>query len=92
MQKITREYAEDLIKSSNGSIFSVTFVKSDGTLRDMVCRTGVTKYVKGKGLSFDPKDYELVTVFDLQRNAYRMIRLNTLRRVTMGGQTFAIVQ
>lgn len=92
MRKITREYAERLIKSTNGAIFSVSFVKADGTLRDMVCRTGVTKGVNGKGQAFTPSDYDLVTVFDLQRDAHRMIRLNTLRRITANGRTFAVIQ
>lgn len=92
MRKITREHAEKLIKSTNGAIFSVSFVKSDGTLRDMVCRTGVSKGITGKGLAFDPADHDLITVFDLQRNAYRMIRLDTLQRVTTDGQTFSVIQ
>lgn len=91
MAKITVEHAEQLIKSSNGSIFSVCFKKADGTLRDMVCRTGVVKHVKGTGMAYDPSEYGLVTVFDVQKKAYRMIRLETLRRVTMDGQTFSVV-
>ena len=91
-KKITLEHAETLIKSSNGSIFSVCFVKADGTLRDMVCRTGVSKHVKGVGMAYEPKEYGLVTVFDVQKKAYRMIRLETLRRVTMDGETFAVIQ
>lgn len=89
--KITREHAEKLIKSTNGAIFSVSFVKSDGTLRDMVCRTGVSKGITGKGLAFEPSDHDLMTVYDLQRGAYRMIRLDTLQRVTANGRTFAVV-
>ena len=45
---ITLEWALKLIESTNGKMFSVTFTKKDGTLRDMVCRMGVKKYVNGK--------------------------------------------
>jgi hypothetical protein len=92
MNKITRENAEKLIKSSNGSIFSVQFVKADGSLRDMVCRLGVSKGITGKGLSFDPSEHDLITVFDMSAKGYRMIRLDTLRHVTTDGQTWAVIQ
>jgi hypothetical protein len=92
MSKITRENAEKLIRSSNGSIFSVTFRKTDGTLRDMVCRTGVRKGVNGKGLAFDPSEYDLKTVFDVQANAFRMIRLETLERIAIDGKEYTVIQ
>ena len=43
MRRITKENAELLIKSSNGLIFSIEFIKANGELRRMVCRTGVSK-------------------------------------------------
>lgn len=92
MRKVTVEYAERLIKSTRGAFFSVSFVKADGTLRDMVCRLGVTKGVKGTGMSYDPRDRDLLPVFDVAKDAYRMIRLNTLQRVTVDGKTFAVIQ
>lgn len=92
MRKITKEYAEKLIKSTRGTFFSVSFVKADGSLRDMVCRLGVSKGVNGKGQSFEPKEYDLLTVWDTQKRAHRMIRLDTLRRVTVDGQSFNVIQ
>lgn len=92
MNKITRENAEKLIKSSNGSIFSVQFIKADGSVRDMTARLGVSKYVNGRGQSFEPNEHDLITVFDMQAKGYRMIKLETLRQVTCDGKTWAIVQ
>ena len=92
MRKITKEHAEKLIKSTNGAFFSVQFVKVDGSLRDMTCRLGVAKGVKGVGQAYTPADYDMLTVFDVQKDAHRMIRLDTLRRVTVDGKTFAVVQ
>lgn len=92
MRRITRENAELLIKSSNGSIFSIEFIKANGELRRMVCRTGVSKGITGKGLAYTPKDYDLLTVYDLANAGYRMVRLNTLRRVTIGGNAFKVIQ
>ena len=89
---ITREYAERLIASTNGAFFSVSFVKADGTHRDMVCRLGVRKGVKGVGMSYDPKDRDLRPVFDVAKRDYRMIPLNTLYSLTVDGKTFAVIQ
>ena len=62
----------------NGKIFSVTFVKKDGSLRKMTARLGVKKDLKGVGLSFDPASKQLVVVFDMHKRAYRMINLQTI--------------
>jgi len=90
--QITVENAVKLMKATDGQIFSVEFEKKDGTIRRMNCRTGVTKGVKGVGLSYDPKDFDLMTVFDLQKKNFRMINTSTLRSVTVKGQTYAVVQ
>ena len=91
IKKITLENAEKLINSTNGSIFSVDFRKVDGPMRHINCRLGVKKGLKGKGQAFEPSEYGLVTVFDMQKKAYRMINLDTMRRVTVDGKTFIVV-
>jgi len=66
------------ILATKGKIFSVTFIKKDGTERKMVCRTGVKKGIKGVGLKFKPIDYDLMVVFDMHKKAFRMINLSTV--------------
>ena len=66
------------IKKTNGLIFSVTFVKKDGTIRKMTARLGVKKDLKGVGLKFNPSERSLVVVFDMHKRAYRMINLQTI--------------
>lgn len=66
------------IKKTNGRIFSVTFVKKDGSIRKMTARLGVKKDLKGVGLKFDPTERSLVVVFDMNKRAYRMINLQTI--------------
>lgn len=91
MKKITQEYAKQLIESSNGSIFSVNFLKKDGSIRDMVCRLGVTKHLKGGVKGYDSNDFNLVTVFDMQKKGYRSISLDTLKTVTINGNSWEVV-
>jgi hypothetical protein len=92
MRKITLEHAEKLIKSTNGTIFGVSFVKANGETRDMTCRLGVRKGLTGKGQSFDPSEHDLLTVFSMGDKDYRMVRLTTLVSVTVKGRSFAVVQ
>ncbi len=91
MNKITQENALKLIKQTNGQIFSVLFTKKDGSDREMVCRLGVTKHLKGGELAYDPQDFDMVTVFDTQKQGYRMISLNTLKRITVSGETYKVI-
>ena len=91
MNKIDTTNAVKLIRSTKGKIFTVSFVKKDGTLRKMNCRLGVTKHLKGGELAFDPKEYDLIPVFDLQKNAYRMINVDTLVEVSVNGESFEVL-
>ncbi len=71
-------------------IFSVEFVKQDGTERKMVCRLGVTKHLKGGELKHSPEKLNHLIVFDLQTMGYRTINVNTLKKITVDGVTYEI--
>ena len=88
--KISKETAKEYIYKTNGKIFSAVFTKKDGEKRKMLCRQGVHKYVKGKGLKFLPEEHSLIGVFDLQKRAYRFINSNTLEQITVQGKTYII--
>lgn len=95
-QKISRALAAQMIREYNGSqFFSVTFIKkTDGSLREMVCRKGVHKYTKGGSLAYNPAENGLVGVWeantDHPEKAYRMINLKGLVSVKMYGNTFEV--
>lgn len=91
MNIITIENAAKLIKSTNGRIFSASFVKKDGSSREMTCRLGVKKHLKGGELAYDPSEYDLMTVFDLQKNQYRMINLDTITSITVNGIFYSVI-
>lgn len=67
------------ILNSNGKIFSVEFVKKDGSRRLMNCRLGVTKHLKGGSSTLDPNKF--ITVYDLQSEGYRAINVDTILNV-----------
>ena len=88
--KIDRDTAKQYIYKTNGKIFSAVFTKKDGEKRKMVCRRGVSKYVTGKGLGFNPATHDLIGVFDMQKKSYRFINTNTLEQITVQGKTYTI--
>lgn len=80
-----REQKLKLIEETAGKIFSVVFVKKDKSVREMVCRTGVYKYTKG-GENTLKEFPQYVTVFDMQKEAYKAINLDTLICLKIGGK------
>ena len=74
--------------AGDGKIASAEFITKDGSLRKMVFRTKVTKGVTGEGMKYNPSDYGLRTVFDMQKRAFRHINLNTVQRITAKGQHY----
>lgn len=88
--KIDRKQALSLIKNSQGRFFGVRFKKKNGEQREMNARLGVKKGVTGKGLKYNPADYDLLTAYDRQKEQYRMINLATISRLTLDKQTYEV--
>jgi len=70
--------------------FHVTFKKKDGTIREMTCRTGVKKYVKGNG---KPINDGRVGVYEVNTNrkgaaAYRSFYPESVISLKVDGCTF----
>lgn len=65
----------DRLRNTTGFV-TVTFLKKDGTVRKMNCRMGVTKHLKGGESTLNPDQY--VTVYDMQKAAYRAINCDTI--------------
>lgn len=99
--QITRQQAKTMIDDlSNGTIYSVTFVKKDGSIRLMNSIKGTKKGVKGVGLKFDPEEKGLIPVYDIQLakkdpanpdRAWRSVNVNTLKEVCINKERFAVI-
>ena len=78
-------------KLADGTIFHVTFIKKDGTVRHMQCRTGVKKHLNpdSRGLSDKQKEAKVVnnhlTVFDMTKLGYRNIPCDRVLEVKSKG-------
>jgi len=88
--QLSRFKTDEVIKATNGKIFSCEFIKKDGTLRKMVARLGVAKNLKGGNNGASDKN-SLVTVFDMVAGAYRMINLETIQTLKVCGIAYEVV-
>lgn len=83
-----------LIRDAEDKIFSVVFTKKDGTLREMVCRRGVKKGVKGTS-KYDvqeaDKRNDQITVYDMVNKGFRKINVDTIHYIRTNGVTYQFV-
>lgn len=73
----------EAIMATAGQIFSIDFIKKDGSLRTMRARLGVKKSVTGKGYGYTPAD-NLITVYDMENQGFRFINTDTIKKFTCG--------
>jgi hypothetical protein len=92
METITKNEAKKIVDGYDSSkIFTVTFVKrTTGEVRVMNCRKGVVKHLVGGTLKYNPKEKELVGVFDMQKQAYRSIALENIQQINMDKKEYKV--
>lgn len=97
---INRQDLISLLEAAGDTFFGVTFVKKDGSLRDMTCRFSVTKGVKGDDASDQAKRaYEtwkvnnphLLRLYDTQADGFRTVNLETVRSVRLKGDVYDVM-
>lgn len=89
---VTNQQLKDIISGIDTTrMFSVTFVKKNGDLREMNCMLGVKKHLVGGQQSYDPADYNLLTVFDLVKKDYRNINFTQLIAAKIDGEVYHVV-
>jgi hypothetical protein len=81
---------EKLLKeTANKRIFSVTFIKrTTGEIRKMNAMRGVRKGVKGVGLNYDAPEKNLLTVYDVKKQGFRSINLDSVLEFKANKQLF----
>jgi len=78
------------IEEQGKKIFSCEFIKKDGTIRKMVARLGVKKYLRGGTNNIKDK-HSYLTVFDMKKREYRLINLETLKKIKLSGVEYKVV-
>tara|TARA_R110002124_G_scaffold133396_1_gene295990 strand:- start:537 stop:869 length:333 start_codon:yes stop_codon:yes gene_type:complete len=93
MKTINKTQAKELIKGSKGLIFSTTFIKKDNTVRTLTSRTGKQyKSKTGRKAPYNPADYNLITLYDMRKKAFRMLNFNTLLTLSINKEKYLIEQ
>ena len=77
-------------KIRNGQIFTAVFIKKDGSERVMNCRRGVKKDQVGRKLKYNPDDFGLMSVFDMQKKAYRMLDYKTTTEIRANKKRYLV--
>lgn len=90
METITQDKAKQLIKESNGLIFSTTFVKKDNTIRTLTSRTGKHYTPTGRKAPYKAENYNLMHLYDMRIKAFRMLNLNTLLTLNINNTKYII--
>ena len=93
MSNLTKiNVARNIIENTNGLWFSVEFVKKDGSLRKMTCKTGVRNWVDSNGnqrtlaggKNTKAAYVNYVNVYDTVAKDYRTINTETLKAFKCG--------
>ena len=72
----------------SGKVFRVDFIKrTDGSVRTMICRFGVKKYLKGGKKAYDSGDKGLFTVYEFGKG-YRSITIDNLILLKTAGVVY----
>lgn len=91
VEVVRRVHIEKLLESSNGKFITVLFTKKDHTERLMNGRFGVKKGVKGaarKPAAHSGNPYK--TLYDIPKAGFRMVDLETVREIRMGGVVYRV--
>ena len=90
MLQVSLKELQNIVINSDGKLFSASFIKKDGSTRDIVCRLGVKSYIKGTGKPSYAlkKDNPYQLVFDFQKSAYRVINMETLFKIKFQNKTY----
>lgn len=95
MQNIDRLQASVAIRQTRGKIFTALFVKTNGEVRKMNCRTGVKKDVvgskRGRTVTDKREMKGLIAIYDVQKGkGWRTINLYTLLQLRIGKKVFYV--
>ena len=71
-------------------IFGCEFTKRDGSIRSGSFRLGVQKDLTGAGSAYDRDARGNITVWDMNKQGYRTIRLESIRRLSLHGMVVTV--
>jgi len=79
------------IEEAKGECYDVTFIKVDGTRRQMLAKQNVQHNLKGCGNRVVKNSNDYISTFDCRATAYRTINLATVVKLTVNGVKYKVV-
>lgn len=76
------------VAGEKGHLFTVSFIKKDGTPRTMRARLGMQRDLTGDGMAYNPADFRLLTVWSADSQGYRNIPLDRVTEVSYNGESY----
>ncbi len=101
---INETQAKELLyrhREEEHTIFSIKFKKrGNDQIRDMVCRFKVKIHLQGGVQPYNPKEYNLITVFEMGvpfdpktgKPPYKCIPFDGLMEIKLGGESYSIIR
>lgn len=75
--------------TAKSNFIGFTFIKKDGSIRNLIGRFGVTKYLKGGKATLDPNKFYII--FDMQKKEYRSIDKSRILSVRLNGINYEVI-
>lgn len=77
---------DEFRKEVGNGFFKAKFIKKNGEIREMICRLGVKKHLKGGEMTHNPLDYNNLVVYDMEKKGYRTISFDSLLQLKYNGK------
>ena len=99
MKQLTKDQAVEMIQTlKDGTIYSVTFTKKDGTERMINSIMGTSKGVNGNGKRYSDEEKGLISVLDMQlrvqgvepEKCWRVVRKDTIKEIRVNKEMFVV--
>lgn len=88
--EITTSEVHQIIKNTKGKMFTVTFIKMDGTERVLNGRLGVTKHLHG-GADTTAHMSNYINIYDMKAEGYRKVNIEKVTRLIYGRTEYIVV-
>jgi len=97
IKKTNYDNVKKALVAARGRIFEIYFIKrSTGEERKIVGRLGVKKYLKGGNLKYNPKELNLITIFELKTKdkpgGYKAIPVENILNININGEKYEFGQ
>lgn len=89
IKHITRDEIDQILEQAGNHFLSVTFQKADASIRTLQGHLHVKKHLKGGDSTIAHKP-DLVSIFDIQKSAYRCFNKSRVKSMRVNGNVYKI--